>query len=261
MASRARSAFACSVLPARCIFMYLSFAFCFSISSLFERNTPVTSVPGDRQRGGGFWTGKDGRDRGGLPTETGGFKHRVWTGTIQLNKDTDTQRGQMNRPQTAQHRDVFVPASHPRRRTSAEAICPKEASWNLSLWNSSLLNHRIIGWKRLLRSSSPTIHPTPPFLLNHILRCHIYTFLHTSRDGDPTTSLGNKTRKLKLNELNETRRLNFGSHHLLRQKLHHDALDLGNRYLVSRAPPVARLKPSPGWPLVNGFLLRLIFLA
>jgi len=37
-------------------------------------------------------------------------------------------------------------------------------------------NHRIIGWKRPLRSSSPTIDPTPPCLLNHTLKCHIYTF-------------------------------------------------------------------------------------
>ena len=34
-------------------------------------------------------------------------------------------------------------------------------------------NHRITDWKRPRRSSSPTIHPTPPFLLNHILKCHI----------------------------------------------------------------------------------------
>jgi len=36
--------------------------------------------------------------------------------------------------------------------------------------------HRIMGWKRPLRSSSPTIHPTPPCLLNHIPKCHGYTF-------------------------------------------------------------------------------------
>ena len=36
--------------------------------------------------------------------------------------------------------------------------------------------HWIIGWKRPLRSSSPTIGPTPPCLLNHIPKCHIYTF-------------------------------------------------------------------------------------
>jgi len=30
------------------------------------------------------------------------------------------------------------------------------------------------GWKRPLRSSSPTITPTPPWLLNHVLKCHIY---------------------------------------------------------------------------------------
>ena len=34
----------------------------------------------------------------------------------------------------------------------------------------------IIGWKRPPRSSSPTIHPTPPCVLNHIPKCHIYTF-------------------------------------------------------------------------------------
>jgi len=32
--------------------------------------------------------------------------------------------------------------------------------------------HRIIGWKRPLRSSTPTIHPTPPCLLQHIPKCH-----------------------------------------------------------------------------------------
>jgi len=36
--------------------------------------------------------------------------------------------------------------------------------------------HRITGWKRPLRSSSPTIHPTAPFLLNHVLKCHIHMF-------------------------------------------------------------------------------------
>jgi len=36
--------------------------------------------------------------------------------------------------------------------------------------------HRIIGWKRPLRSSSPTTCPTTPCLLNHIPKCHIYTF-------------------------------------------------------------------------------------
>jgi len=37
-------------------------------------------------------------------------------------------------------------------------------------------NHRTIGWKRPLRSSSETIHPAPPCLLIHILKCHIYTY-------------------------------------------------------------------------------------
>jgi len=50
--------------------------------------------------------------------------------------------------------------------------------------------NRIIGWKRALRSSSPTITPTPPCLLNHIPKYHICKFLNTSRDGDSTTFLG-----------------------------------------------------------------------
>ena len=37
-------------------------------------------------------------------------------------------------------------------------------------------NHRLLGWKRRLRSSSPTIHPTPPCLLKHIPKCHTYMF-------------------------------------------------------------------------------------
>ena len=50
--------------------------------------------------------------------------------------------------------------------------------------------HRIIGWKRPLRSSSPTIHPTPPCLLNHIPKCHIYTLFEHLQGWDSTTSLG-----------------------------------------------------------------------
>jgi len=38
-----------------------------------------------------------------------------------------------------------------------------------------------MGWKRPLKSS-PTIHPTPLFLLNHILKCHIYSFLAKGLD-------------------------------------------------------------------------------
>jgi len=42
--------------------------------------------------------------------------------------------------------------------------------------NTETQIHRIIGWKRSLRSSSPTTQPTPPFLLKHILKCHFYMF-------------------------------------------------------------------------------------
>ena len=35
-------------------------------------------------------------------------------------------------------------------------------------------NHK--DWKRPLKSPRPTINPTPPCLLNHVLKCHIYTF-------------------------------------------------------------------------------------
>jgi len=36
-------------------------------------------------------------------------------------------------------------------------------------------NHRIIGWKRPLGSARPSINPTPPCLLNHVLKSHIHT--------------------------------------------------------------------------------------
>jgi len=52
---------------------------------------------------------------------------------------------------------------------------PQGPWWGASFIPSSPYR-RIIGWKRPLRSSSPTIHPTPPFLLNRIPKCHIYTF-------------------------------------------------------------------------------------
>lgn len=79
MASRARSALACSVLPARCIFMYLSFAFCFSISSLFEWNTAVVRICREACRcrctlREAFWLGwKASADR--LPTKAVGPHH------------------------------------------------------------------------------------------------------------------------------------------------------------------------------------------
>jgi len=47
-------------------------------------------------------------------------------------------------------------------------------------------NHRLEKTSKIIKS----VTPTPPCLLNHILKCHIYTFLNTSRDGDSTTSLG-----------------------------------------------------------------------
>jgi len=36
-------------------------------------------------------------------------------------------------------------------------------------------HHRVMGWKRPLRSSSPTANPTPPCLLNHVPKGHIHT--------------------------------------------------------------------------------------
>ena len=50
--------------------------------------------------------------------------------------------------------------------------------WGLNwIWRGEMFygHHRIIGWKRPLRSSSSTIHPTPPCLLNHVPKCHIHT--------------------------------------------------------------------------------------
>ena len=61
--------------------------------------------------------------------------------------------------------------------------------WLMRLWlgngvqsprlGSSILmdlwNHRIVGWKRPLRPSSPTITAAPPSLLNHVPKCHTHT--------------------------------------------------------------------------------------
>ena len=61
----------------------------------------------------------------------------------------------------------YLPAA--RRRNSLSAKPNLEPGEHIQ-------NHRVIGCKRPLRSSSPTTQPTPLFLLNHVLKCHIYTF-------------------------------------------------------------------------------------
>ena len=40
----------------------------------------------------------------------------------------------------------------------------------------SLESQNYSGWKRPVRSASPTINPIPPCLLNHVLKCHIHMF-------------------------------------------------------------------------------------
>jgi len=63
-------------------------------------------------------------------------------------------------------------------RKRAVLLCPSCLHWCSSVSrpfsddNSicvALWNH--YGWKRPLRSSSPTVNPIPPCLLNHILKC------------------------------------------------------------------------------------------
>jgi len=66
-----------------------------------------------------------------------------------------------------------VPAPAPVARPGGSPVA-EEKGWFCGA--AAQKNHRIIDWKRPLRSSSPTIHPTPPCLLNHVPRCHIYTF-------------------------------------------------------------------------------------
>jgi len=53
-------------------------------------------------------------------------------------------------------------------------------------------NHRTMELLRLEKTSKiiRSVTPAPPCLLNHILKCHIYTFLAPPRDGDSTTALG-----------------------------------------------------------------------
>ena len=56
--------------------------------------------------------------------------------------------------------------------------------------------HRIIGWKRPLRPSSPTVTSTPPCLLNRVLKCHSYMFFEHLWAGDSTTALGSLFQRL-----------------------------------------------------------------
>ena len=78
----------------------------------------------------------------------------------------------------------FEPSFHPGR------VCSRARFLRLSKPHSQTERQRLSkstesynhqGWKRPLRSSSPTANPTPPCLLNHVLKCHIYTvFEHLS---------------------------------------------------------------------------------
>ena len=55
-------------------------------------------------------------------------------------------------------------------------------------WTIESQIHRIITWKGPLRSSSPTVTPTPPCLVNHVLKCQVYTFFeHLSGLSSPET--------------------------------------------------------------------------
>jgi len=61
-----------------------------------------------------------------------------------------------------------------------------------------------LGWKRPIRSWSPTINLTlssPP--LNHVPKHHVYSLLNTSRDGDSTTSLHIHCMLILINRLHE----------------------------------------------------------
>jgi len=60
--------------------------------------------------------------------------------------------------------------------------------------------HRIMGWKRLLRSPVPIVIPTPPCLLNHIPKCHIYLDFSKTFDTVSHNILIGKLRKCGLDE-------------------------------------------------------------
>jgi len=61
------------------------------------------------------------------------------------------------------------------RASIAPAIPSLDGGLHLHFWDAhpSFWDHRIIG---PLRSSSATINPSPPCLLNHVQKCHIYMF-------------------------------------------------------------------------------------
>ena len=68
----------------------------------------------------------------------------------------------------------------------------------LPLWQRRFpaQNHRIRGWKRALRPSSPAITPTPPCLLNRIPKCPIYKFLEHRQPGHCQSTLGRGSESL-----------------------------------------------------------------
>jgi len=58
-------------------------------------------------------------------------------------------------------------AGAPKGQLSATFLnCTQQSAW---------VKSQSLRLKRPLRSSSPTTHPTPPCLLNHVPKCHIHT--------------------------------------------------------------------------------------
>jgi len=70
-------------------------------------------------------------------------------------------------------------ASNRGRNAAQQALQLREGGSTASQHRYLLLlesqNHS--GWKRPLRSSSPTVAPTPPCLLNRVLKCHFVIFV------------------------------------------------------------------------------------
>ena len=64
-----------------------------------------------------------------------------------------------------------------RSRPRPSGLCGEQGELHCAwlIWKSFIESWNHEGWKRPLRSSRPTVTPTPPHLLNHVPKCHIHT--------------------------------------------------------------------------------------